>query len=499
MTDRRLLAAVDLGSNSFRLLIGRIEASRAGEQVRPIDALKESVRLAAGLRADGSLDDASQRRAIEALRRFGERLRSFSPDTVRAVATNTFRIARNGRRLLETAQAALGFPIEVISGYEEARLIYLGAAHAMAVDGRRRIVVDIGGGSTECIIGRDYEPLALESTAVGCVSLSERFFPNGNVDRQSFTRACFAARDVIAPISLAYRGLGWDYAAGSSGTAKALWQALQANRGESQITRDGLAWLGEVLVRAGHADRVKLEGLKAERRPVLAGGLAVMTAVFEELGIESMAYCSGALRQGVLYDLLGRSHGADMREVTVARMVQRYGSGAQHGERVARTAVVLFGQAARGPVEELERRKQLLGWAARLAEIGMSISHQDYHKHSAYILDHGDMPGFSQDEQSLMARLVLGQTGGLRKLSPLLHGELDWLMALSLRLATTMHRRRDDDPVIVPALFFKRGKLRLEVPAAWARSHPLTDASLRAEAAAWANQGVFEQFDYQLF
>lgn len=498
MSERRLLAAVDLGSNSFRLLIGRVEATELGEQIRPLDALKESVRLAAGLGPDGVLDAPSQRRAVEALNRFGERLRSFSPDTVRAVATNTFRVARNGRHLLETAQAALGFPIEVISGHEEARLIYLGAAHALARDGAKRIVIDIGGGSTECIIGRDYEALSLESTAVGCVSLSERYFPGNGFDRDRFEQACYAARAVVAPIALAYRETGWDYAVGTSGTAKALWQVLQMNRGDARITRDGLTWLADQLTRSGGADRLKLDGLKPERRPVLAGGLAVMTGFFDELGIESMSYGPGALRQGVLYDLLGRSHGADMREVTVSRMQKRYDSGSgRHGERVATTAIGLFSQVARGPQEDLAQRRRLIGWTARLAEIGMSISHQDFHKHSAYILDHADMPGFSQDEQTMMAHLALGQTGGLRKLEPLFQSELDWLMALSLRLAATLHRRRDDDEIIVPALFFKRGRLRMEVPASWAKAHPLTDASLRAEAESWSQLRVFEQFDYQ--
>ena len=497
MPDQHLLAAVDLGSNSFRLLIGRVESTEIGEQIRPLDALKESVRLAAGLGPDGQLDAASQGRAIEALSRFGERLRSFGPDQVRAVATNTFRVARNSRRLLRTAQAALGFPIEVISGHEEARLIYLGAAHALPSDDRQRIVVDIGGGSTECIIGRNYEPVRLESTAIGCVTLSEQFFPGGVVDASRFERACFAAREVIAPISLGYQETGWDYALGTSGTAKALWQALQMNRGDARITRAGLQWLTDQLLAAGHTDKIKLEGLKPERRPVLAGGLAVMSAIFDELGIGEMNYCAGALRQGTLYDLLGRNQGADMREITVSRMIERYGVGKRQGELVAASAIGLFSQVARGPKEELLARRRLLGWTARLAEIGMSISHQSFHKHTAYILDHADMPGFTLDEQTLMANLALGQTGGLRKLEPLFQTELDWLMALSLRLASTLHRHRDGVEITPPAMFYKRGGLRLEVPATWAREHPLSDASLRAEADSWAQLGIFHAFEYQ--
>ncbi len=496
MPERRLLAAVDLGSNSFRLLIGRVEPSAAGVQIRPLDSLKEAVRLAAGLSESGELDLPSQRRAVEALSRFGERLRSFSPDAVRAVATNTLRVAHNARHVLGTAEAALGFPIEVISGREEARLIYLGAAHAMPTDGADRLVVDIGGGSTECIVGRDYQSDLLESAPVGCVTLSRRFFPDGAVDRDTFEHACYAARDALAPIALAYRRRGWRYAVGTSGTAKALLQAVQANLGREVLDRAGLAALADQLVRAGHIDRLRLDSLKADRRPVFAGGLAVMTAVFDELGVEEMRYCNGALRQGVLYDVLGRSAGADMREITVAQMERRHALDTRHGMRLSRTAVALFGQVARGTEEELGLSRALLGWAARLAEIGMTISHEDFHKHSAYILGHADMPGFTQGEQDTLASLALGQTGGLRKLVPLVTAERHWLMVLSLRLAAILHRHRDDSEAPLPALFHKRRRVRVEMPRSWAREHPLSDDGLAAEAQAWNDARIFEAVEY---
>lgn len=497
MADQRLLAAVDLGSNSFRLLIGRVEGTAVGAQIRPLDSLKVAVRLAAGLDEDALLDAASQRRATEALARFAERLRSFKPDAVRAVGTNTMRVARNARRFQLTAEAALGFPIEVISGHEEARLIHLGAAHELPNDGQPRLVVDIGGGSTECIIGRDYEPLMLESVSAGCVSLSARHFDDGSIDRRRFEHAVMTARAAFAPIARAYQAHGWSYAVGTSGTAKALCQYAELNLGADRLTRDALTQLADALVRAGHIDRLRIEGLKPERRPVLAGGLAVMTAVFDELGVESLRYCPGALRQGVLYDLLGRSEGVDMREISVSRMAQRYGVSTAHGERIARSTQALFGQAARASAEELAQRGRLLGWAARLAEIGMSISHEDFHKHSAYILMHADMPGFSKAEQTMLAHLALAQTGGLRKLRPVLAGTPDWLMALSLRLATILHRRRDDEDVVVPALFFKRDRLRIEVPRGWADAHPLSHDSLQDEARLWSELGVFESFEYQ--
>ena len=497
MNGHRLLAAVDLGSNSFRLLIGRVESTPVGEQILPLDGLKESVRLAAGLDHNGVLDAASQQRALGTLGRFSERLRSFSPEAVRAVGTNTLRVARNARRFLKTAEAALGFPIEVIGGREEARLIYVGASHALPTDHRDRLVVDIGGGSTECIIGTDYDPSLVESAVVGCVSLSQRFFPGGNVDRASFEQAYYAARDLLSPTALAYRKRGWSYAVGTSGTAKALAQLAQLNFSTDGLTREALLNIEWLLVKAGHADRVRLEGLKPERRPVLAGGLAVMSAVFDELGIDAMRYCPAALRQGVLYDLLGRRAGADVREITVEQMMQRYSVDVAHARRVAQTAVALFDQGARGAEEELAHRRELLRWAVQLAEIGLSIAHEGFHKHSAYILSNADMPGFTQTEQARMSHLALGQVGGLRKLRELVADDLEWLMVLSLRVASILHRRRDDDEPPLPALFLKRRRVRLELPKAWAGAHPLSDETLRAEAAAWSELRVFDEMTYQ--
>ena len=496
MTGRRLLAAVDLGSNSFRLLIGRVEQTPLGEQILPLDALKEPVRLALGLDARGALDTASRQRGVDALYRFGERLRSFSPDAVRAVGTNTLRVASNAWHFLASAEAALGFPIDVIAGHEEARLIYLGAAHALPADGQRRLVVDIGGGSTECMLGTDYAPALLESAQVGCVTLSERFFPGGRVDARSFERARFAARDALAPIGSACREHGWHYAVGPSGTAKALAQIAQQGLGAPGLTHDALTRLATLLVKAGHADRLRVDGLRADRRPVLAGGLALMCAVFDELEIAEMRYCPAALREGVLYDLLGRSAGADMREISVAQMRRRYAVDEAHSGRVAETALALYDQAARGVAERLREHRELLRWAAGLAEVGRSISHEDFHRHSAYILRNADMPGFTRAEQALMSRVALGQVGGLRKMRELIADDTEWLMVLCLRLSSILHRRRDGARVPLPALFLKRRKVRLELPEKWAREHPLSDATLSTEVAAWNELGVFEEIVY---
>lgn len=489
MPTTSLIAAVDLGSNSFRLVVGRIESTPLGDQIRPVDQMKETVRLAAGLDTGNTLTEAAQSRAIDALRRFGERLRTFPPERVRAVATNTFRVARDAGSFLQRAQQALGFAIEVIAGREEARLIYLGAAHALPADGRRRLVVDIGGGSTECIVGTDYESELLESVPLGCVSLSQRFFQGGAVDRATFDAARYACRDLLAPLAKRYRDSGWQHAIGTSGTAKALWQLAQIDLGEPRLTVESLAALESMLLRAGHPDRLRLSALKPDRRPVLPGGLAMMSAAFDEFGIRAMDYCDGALREGVLYDLLGRSSGADMREVTVARMVRRHGLDEAHGRAVAKLATTLYRQTARGTADEVARVARLLDWAAQLREIGLSIAHADFHKHGAYILEHCDMPGFSEREQAVLAAMVLGQSGGLTKLKAVLSGFDDWLSVLCLRLAVILHRRRDGESPPMLRLRVRNSGARLELPADWVAAHPLTDQSLRLEAAEWSKAG----------
>jgi len=357
-------------------------------------------------------------------------------------------------------------------------------------------VVDIGGGSTECIIGASYTPKLLESTTVGCVSLSRRFFPDGAVDRHAFEQAYYAARDALAPTAAAYRAHGWDYAVGTSGTAKALAQIARAEFGCETLTRDALAQLEYVLMKAGHPDRLRIEGLRPDRRPVLAGGLALMSAVFDELCIDEMRYCDSALRQGVLYDLLGRSAGADMREITVAQMLRRYEIDEAQAQRVAQTALALYDQGARGVAEKVRGCRELLRWGAKLAEVGMSISHEDYHRHSAYVLRNADMPGFTQSEQALMSHLALGHVGGLRKMRELVRDDLEWLMVLSLRLSSILHRRRDGEEPPLPALFLKRRRLRIELPRAWAKAHPLSDETLRAEAEAWSELKLFDEFVY---
>ncbi len=483
-----LIAAVDLGSNSFRLQVGRV----VGNQIYPQDSLKESVRLAAGLTAERTLDGPSQLRALAALARFGERLRGFPPDAVRVVGTNTLRVAKNAPQFLPEAEAALGFPIEVIAGREEARLIYLGVAHSLANPQTQQLVVDIGGGSTELIIGRHFKPLRLESLYMGCVSFSLRYFPGSRIDKKAMKEAELAARKELQAIVHAYRATGWEEAVGSSGTAKALVDLLELNGlSDGGITGDGLDKLRAMLVRAGDVGRLNLQGLRADRIPVLPGGVAIMSAVFKEFGIERMVFSDGALRLGVLYDLLGRYHHDDLREATVGHFMRRYEVDQQQAERVSRTAFTLLGQLLPEVAADADHADaQTLLWAARLHEIGISLAHSSYHKHSAYILGNADMPGFSRRDQARLARLVLAHRGKLERVLPAMIEVRDWLLIFALRIAALLHRARDDGgPLPVWASLLPRG-FELRIDAGWLNESPLTASSLEEEVRQWAGIGI---------
>ncbi len=487
----KLLAAVDLGSNSFRLIVGRVEETVAGSQIYPVDALREAVRLGAGLSRDKYLDRAAQARGWSALKRFGERLRDFHPDHVRAVATNTVRVAKNAADFLGEAEQALGFPIEVIAGREEARLIYAGAAHSVPASTGKRLVVDIGGGSTEFIIGSGYEPLIMESLYIGCVSHSRQFFPSGNVDEYTMRQAELAASREIQIISSQYREAGWDQAIGSSGTARALAELLEANHFNDPgvthgITRGGLERLKRALIKAENANRLKLVALKSDRIPVLPGGLSIMLAVFDQLGIDYADTTDGALRLGVLYDLLGRSHHEDMRSVTVEGFMRRYGVDRAQADRIGQLAVGFYAQLEPGDGVTQDEANMFLGWAGALHEIGLSISHSAYHKHSSYIASNADMPGFSRTDQARVAMLVLGHSGKLGKLSQA--RGVEWRLLFCLRLAVLLCRRRAvlDLPDIRVA---DSEGYEVRIPKSWVDNNPLTDYSLVQEAAEWEKIG----------
>lgn len=484
MHHQPILAAVDLGSNSFRLQVARVE----GGQLYMLDGMREPVRLAAGLTPEKYLDTEAQQRALAALGRFAERLRDLPRNAVRVVGTNSLRVAKNAADFIPQAEHALGFPIEVIAGREEARLIYLGVAHGLPQSKDNRLVIDIGGGSTEFIIGSGLTPLKLESLYMGCVSFSGRFFPDGKITKQNLKQAELAARNELQTIVADYKGQ-WQKAIGSSGTARAISEILELNGySKGAITRDGLDRLRAHLLDAGDIQKLELQGLRPDRIPALAGGFAIMYAAFCELGITRMEPALSALREGVLYDLLGRFHNDDMRDVTAQQFMQRYHVDAKQAVRVVRLAQTLAQQFAGSEIDEAAMR--LLGWAASLHEIGISVAHSGYHKHTAYILANADMPGFSNKEQARLSLLALAQRGKLSRLQGQLKNTEDFVLAMSLRMAVLFYRSRSDTSL--PALQgrFSGTKFHLTMDPDWLAQNPLTETALQDEIKQWKNLGV---------
>lgn len=478
------IAAVDLGSNSFHMVVAR----DVNGHLNVLDRLREPVRLAAGLNASGELDAAAFSRAIACLERFGQRLRDMPSGSVRAVGTNTLRQARNSDNFLEAAAAALGHPIEIISGLEEARVIYLGVSHSLHGHPGQRLVMDIGGGSTELIIGDGFDSIHMESLYMGCVSLSQEHFADGYISAKAMRRAEIAAGQELQGIEQDYRRLGWTSAVGSSGTIRAVGDVVHAmGWGDTGITMQALQRLREAMVSAGHISRLDaLQGLPPERAPVFPGGVAILIATFAALGIERMDVSDGALREGLLYDLMGRIRHEDVRSRTIGTLSDRYHVDKEQGRRVHDTAIYCLHQVMHTWKLEEECAASLLEWAAQLHEIGLAVAHSGYHKHGAYLLEFSDMPGFSRQEQKALAALVRSHR---RKFSPAVFRVLpemqrEQLMRLSvlLRLAVLLHRSRADFP-LPPFYLEGDGKsLALRFPAGWLELHPLTQADLMQEA-----------------
>jgi exopolyphosphatase/guanosine-5'-triphosphate,3'-diphosphate pyrophosphatase len=490
MQDGTRLAAVDLGSNSFRLEIGRIEHG----QFYRTEYLKETVRQGTGLNEDRNLTVEAMQRGWDCLARFGERLAGFNINEVRAVATQTLREARNRDEFLARAHELLGFPIDVISGREEARLIYQGVAHALPQGQERRLVVDIGGRSTELILGQGYEPQQMESYRVGSIAWSTRYFADNQFTRHAFQMAEIAAKAVLDEALNSYRRDGWDVAYGSAGTVGAVGDVLAvAGWSSGAVTRDGLDWLLDKLLSAQHADRLRLPGMKDERRAVIGGGLSILRAIFDLLQIDQMQQASGGLRHGLLFDLMGNSADqSDVRDKSVKRLANKFGTDTTHGLRVAQVALNLFQQLqspvpADNPLSH-QRLIQKLNWAAQLHEIGGQISHSDYHKHGAYILGYADAMGFALSEMQRLSQLVLGQRGKLRKLEVDFEDASFVQQLLALRLAIILcHARRDPD---LEGLTLLRANeptksFTMACRLGWAQAFPQSAHLLREEVLAW--------------
>lgn len=477
------VAAVDLGSNSFHMIVARI----ADGDLQVIDRLKEMVRLGEGLTEDKYLRPEVADRALACLERFAQPLRGMEPGSVRAVGTNTLRQVRPEARFLEQAELALGHPIDVIAGREEARLIYLGVANGLAAGDERRLVVDIGGGSTELIVGEGVTPRLRESLHMGCVSMSRMQFPEAKITAKLMDRAELAGDLEISPVREFFRNSGWRTAVGSSGTIKAIAAVVEAQGWSTDgISAQSLDKLRDALIRLGAARAIDLKGLSDERKPVFAGGVAVLRSVFANLGVEHMQVSDEALREGLIYEMMGRIRHEDVRERTVSALCQRFDVDEDHAGRIKDTALALYGQVAQPWKLMNPDYPGMLGWAARLHEVGLTIGHSQYQKHGAYLLCNADLSGFTRQEQSVLAALVLGH----RRKFPI----QDFLalpkpvrdcsrrLCVILRLAVLLHRGRSSTTTPFPMLNPDGEDLRIGFPDGWLEGHPQTQLELEQEA-----------------
>ena len=485
---------MDLGSNSFHMIVGEL---RHGQLII-IDRLRETVRLAEGLSDDGELSTDARRRALICLSQFGERLRAMHASSVRAAGTSTVRRARENTTFMAEAEAALGHPIEVISGIEEARLIYNGVTHSLPPNPGLRLVVDIGGGSTEVILGQGPKPRALESLHMGCVSMTERFFPDGRISAARLDNARVAARLELRPVKAFFRESGVIEAIGTSGTiisAERVSQALGIQE-SGELTLETVEALIERIAGFEHIEELSMPGLSARRAQVWPGGLAILAELITALRIDALRVSDGALREGLLYDLLGRLQHADARERTVRAMLSRYHVDSAQARRVAATAEMLLEQCREGWALDVDLFQNMLDWSARLHEIGLDISHDGYQRHGAYVAEHADMPGFPRAEQRFLAALIRGQRHSIDtryiKDLPRAWREPALRLTMLLRLAVLINRSRRDVDIPYIALEVDADSLTLRFDAEWLGANPLTVADLKRE------RGYLDQVGYDL-
>jgi exopolyphosphatase/guanosine-5'-triphosphate,3'-diphosphate pyrophosphatase len=477
------VAAIDLGSNSFHMIVARLEESGT---LSIIDRLRENVRLGGGLDKDGIINESAQKRAFECLETFAQRIRDLPQSAVRIAGTNTLRIAENSRAFVAAAEEILNHPVEIIAGREEARLIYLGVAHGLATKEGKRLVIDIGGGSTEFIVGRGMTPLRRESLYTGCVSSSKRFFDDGKITKKAMKAAETDAALTLFPQAADFKAGQWDEAIGCSGTIKAIANILREEGWcLNGISYKSLQKLRDALIEAKHIDKLALAGLSDSRKPVIAGGLSVLLAIFKTLNIEQMQVSEQSMREGLLYDLVGRITHQDVRDATVEAAVARWGVDVAQAQRITNTVENLCHKVCDQWSIEVEYITPLLKWASMLHEIGLQVSHNNYHKHGAYILQNADMQGFSRQEQALLAALVLSHRSKFRVeafkqlMKPFVKAGKH--MCVLLRIAVLLHRGRTNQSIPEIDITVSNKNINLHFPDNWLDEHSMTLADLIKE------------------
>lgn len=477
-----MIAAIDLGSNSFHMLLAKADHG----EIRILERLGDKVQLAAGIDEQRQLSEEAMQRGLDCLRRFAQLIHGLPQGAVRIVGTNALREARNRSEFIRRAEEILHHPVEVISGREEARLIYLGVSHSIADTAGKRLVVDIGGGSTEFIIGQRFEPLLRESLQMGCVSFTQRFFRDGRITQARFAQAYTAARLELMSIEQGLQRLGWQETVGASGTIRAVGLAIQsAGLGSGEVTADGIAWLKRRIIKLGEADKIDFEGVKPDRRAIFPAGLAILEAVFDALSLTQMHHSEGALREGVLNDLLGRHQHEDVRERTLSALMDRCHVDREQAARVEAKALLALDQVAEDWQLQEEWHRELLSWAAKVHEIGLDIAHYHYHKHGAYLIEHSDLAGFSRQDQLMLALLVRGHRRNIpqEKFAELREDGTSLVrLCILLRFAILFHHIRGNQEMPRVRLLAKPKSLRVQFPENWLAANPLTQADFEAEA-----------------
>ena len=477
-----MFAAVDLGSNSFRLHIGE----PAGGRMHIVRTARDPIRLAAGLDANNMLSEAAMRSAIRCLQEFRKILDEYELDAVRVVATNTMRVAGNADLLLPLAENAIGHPIDIISGEEEGRLIYMGVARAIERQDERRLVIDIGGGSTEVIAGTGSDIHLVESFGIGTQPQTQAYFADGRITAHSFDAAVTAARARFEDAASLYHAQGWDTAYGSSGTMRAISEVISRNGlGNGVVSQASLLALRDYLIQLGHVDAFCLPGVKRERVPVMVGGLTVLIGAMQELKVERLTAINAGLRLGVLSDLELRANRRDRRDAAIRACMGRFRVDTQRALRTVGIATELFERLQ----PQGDTHRPYLAWSAMLHEIGLAISMSGAHKHGAYIVEHADLGGFTTREQRMLATLVLGQKGNLRKIREALVDPDLAKALLALRMAVVlMHARADDD--ITGLRLRMKSRIDVDLPPDLMRKHPTLAPWLEKEMQAWNEVGV---------
>ncbi len=490
------VAAVDLGSNSFHMIVCKLENGK----LRTIDRLREMVRLASGLDEHRNLDDKTQKKALECLERFGQRIRDFPSGSVRIVGTNTLRTAKNSQEFILKAEKALGHPIDIIAGIEEARLIYQGVANSLGSDANSRFVMDIGGGSTEYIIGINDTANTKESLNMGCVTVSNKFFRNGVISKRSFRKAVLFSQQKLDPFQRKFNSKHWDEAIGASGSLRSIHKVLIATKWSNNgITREGLEKLVAHITQCKHIDELQLPELSNERLPVFLGGVAILYATFQKLDIEQMTVSDGALREGLVHDLLGRIYDHDIRSKTVTTIAEHYHTDKKHSDRIKQTVNIILNQLdSRHCTENSKIVTQFLHWAVSLHEIGRDIAHSQYHKHSAYIIDNGDFAGFSRQDQHLLATLVQSHRkkfsrSRFNKLPEPWNKDAPYLTII-LRLAILLHRNRHTQELPNFEISIEENTIDLNFTNDWLSTAPLTQTDLEIESEYLSSAGYTLNF-----